>query len=344
MECIVLNPSGRSYCCRFGPWPLLLVGGHWGTLHVWNVCSQLLVFQLSGHSLDHLIVGCDVMRDGWLAVSACTDKLAILWDLQQGIQLRSLKHNDCVRCCALSHDGTRAVTGSDDKTVRLWDVDTGTKTHDLACHTGIVTSCEFAPNGRLVLTGSTDGMAMLWDAAAGTLLRILCGHVGTVCMCVFPGESARILTASWDNSVKMWRTIDGRCLSTLTTNDGGIRSERLAVCAAVSPDRLTLATCNHTRTDVCLWDACTGQPLPTLQGEQGTVACCAFSPDGRVLATAGDKVCVWELPPGRQRRAGVLVLVLEGNRQYRRGRRLPAELWELICREFLDAHNTQAVV
>jgi WD40 repeat protein len=50
---------------------------------------------------------------------------------------------------------------------------------------------------------------------------------------------------------------------------------------------------------VRLWDADSGQPLLTLQGDRGGVSTLAFSPDGQRLA-AGDTrgmVRVWETAP-----------------------------------------------
>jgi WD40 repeat protein len=43
-----------------------------------------------------------------------------------------------------------------------------------------------------------------------------------------------------------------------------------------------------------VWNLAIGNCLRTLTG--GRVACVPFSPDGRLLASAGDKTPVWDLP------------------------------------------------
>ena len=71
------------------------------------------------------------------AVSASDDRTLKVWDLDSGLELRSLPgHSDSVNSVAMSADGRRAVSASSDQTLMVWDLESGLEVKTLSGHTG----------------------------------------------------------------------------------------------------------------------------------------------------------------------------------------------------------------
>jgi WD40 repeat protein/serine/threonine protein kinase len=151
----------------------------------------------------------------------------------------------------------------------------------------------FSPDGKRLAGASRSGVTV-WDAQTGRELLALEGAVGVVAFSPDGKRLAAPARSDQGGEVKMWDAQTGQELTTFKGHTGTISS------VAFSPDGKRLA-CGGSRLDVTkavgkridgagevkVWDVQTGRELLVLK-HTGSVSV-AYSPDGKRLASAGQK-------------------------------------------------------
>ncbi|MCH8828195.1 MAG: WD40 repeat domain-containing protein [Planctomycetes bacterium] len=247
-------------------------------------------------------------------------------------------HPGEVQCLAFSPDGKMIVSMSYDDTVRLWDAVEGDLLGVLAGHSGDVLVAAGKNTGQRFVRQQHPALGSENRTQPTTaprahrrhhLARLRTGYARAV-FCIVPSPNGSLLaTSSNDGSVKFWpllvldrqsiqkgrekplsqdlasristwKTI--RSIPTLTPLKSTTVQERMACCAAASPDFKRLAVTSQNKT-VRIVETATGKVLSTLQGHTDQVLCSSFSPDGKTLATSGyDKtIRLWNLATGKTR-------------------------------------------
>jgi WD40 repeat protein len=103
--------------------------------------------------------------DGSTLATASEDKTVILWEVNSGRALRTLRgHTDEVNCVRFSPDGRKIVTAGDDGAVRLWDVGSGKERAALRGRP--VVDTPITRSGGLLAAGDDEGWLLLSDASS----------------------------------------------------------------------------------------------------------------------------------------------------------------------------------
>ncbi|MBD2312407.1 protein kinase [Desertifilum sp. FACHB-1129] len=282
------------------------------TLRLWSAKDGKLVRTLKGHRDWVRTVA--FSPDGKLLASGSADKTIRLWDSQTGEVIETLEgHEKDVNTLLFTPDGERLVSGSSDKTIKIWQnqqTPSQTRiqsnsgitmlpvllgyselelTHTLYGHSDSVYVVAFHPNGQLVASGSWDGTIKLWKVANGQQFQTLKGHLNRVYTVAFHPEGQLMVSGSWDGTLRFWHVGTGKLKRTLREWSGKVRS------VAVSPDGEYLAS--SAGKQVKLWDFSGGTEVFTLSGHLKDVNAIAWSPDGKMLATASadGTIKLWDM-------------------------------------------------
>ena len=254
-----------------------------------------------------------------LLAIACEDGSVLLWDAAARGKPRLVRHEKTlVRCLAFSPDGKTLAWArgaiKQPGVVTLWDMEKAAERVVLKGHKYPCSALAFSPDGKVLATaavefqqtamgnaesahgmevgnGNLPGEVKLWDAATGAELEPLAAPNDGVLSLVFAGPDQLFAgKASGDTMVGSLRT---KRWSAGTT--GGAAKWSVAVHPEGAWMALTgargmgagEASFFRFRTGGSFFASFFTTIPHQLPGHRAGVLACAFSPDGRVLATAG---------------------------------------------------------
>ncbi|WP_165958799.1 WD40 repeat domain-containing protein [Actinomadura sp. KC345] len=198
------------------------------------------------------------------------------------------------------------ATAGQDGAVRLWEVARRARQRAVFEHgpSDAVLAMAFSADGGLLVTLASDGRARVWGARAGDCLRAwecpdddLRGEDASLnkCALALSDDGALLATGyTYDFAVKIWGTATGRLVRTLEPDVLGLAK------LAFVPRRPSMLAVLDEEQGIRIWEASAGyptRPIGPLPGGPMTDSM-RFSRDGRLVATAGHNVGIWDARTG----------------------------------------------
>ena len=299
------DPKGTSAVAFSPDGKLLASADDDGTVRLWNPATRQPVGALGQASSRPQggVTAVAFSPDGKLLAGAEFDGTVRLWNpatrqhvgapLQTGSGPQGL-------AVAFSPDGKLLASADGiDGAVRLWNPATGRPVGaPIQADPSGVFGVAFSPDGRLLASAGGDGTVRLWNLATGQPVGGPLHPTGAqnalAAGVAFSPDGKLLAITNGDGTVRLWNPATGQPLGAPIRGDPSGVYE-----VAVSPDGRLLASAGGDGT-VRLWNLATGQPVggPLQIGSQADQSDVAFSPDGKLLATAdgGDgTVQLWNL-------------------------------------------------
>lgn len=260
---------------------------------------------LQGHK--DTVLNCCFSRDGKYLASCSADSTIIVWDLKSTKATRHFKdHRNEVTAVSFSPDSTTLVSCGKDTKVILWDLKDGVKIFSARLSRGAFMHCTFAPdNNSLFATASQDKCVALWEIQNRRVTkRVMEGHKDIVFQVCFSPDRIQLASCSNDQTIQIWNRSSAKRMLKLKD-----RYSRILTCQYNHNGTLIAAVVDGEK--VRIWNTITTEIVNVLEGHHiAPVICCAFSPDGKFLATgSGDKTyALWDMdsrhaPPSFHNRA-----------------------------------------
>ncbi|MGF1934242.1 MAG: eIF2A-related protein [Nostoc sp. ChiQUE02] len=230
-----------------------------------------------------------------------TDKIAIvggidtvkLWQLpdklgKEAQLLQTFKgHDNLITSVSISPDSQIIASASKDNTVKLWRRNSKGRFESLPYktftgHKNKVNSVSFSPDGQLIASASADKTVKIWRPVNGEVIKEFKEHRNNITSISFSPNGQLIASASKDNSIKIWSLKDKDSKTVTIDND------EPATRVIFSPDGQQITTASWTK--VKLWSI-DGTPLTTFERFGWNDV--SYSPDGKSIASGGNKISVW---------------------------------------------------
>lgn len=243
------------------------------------------------------VVWLDVSSDGRRLLSASTDRMIKLWDIDEKRLISDLgTHKDMARTALFMPDGLHALTAGDDGEIVLRSLTDGAMQHVFAAgENGGVNKLAISPDGRRAVSGHQTGTVIVWDVENSTVLHVLTGHGWSISSAAVSPDGRSALTSSIDGELRLWDIEAGRLLRRWQGHERG------AYGAVFTADGHHAFTGSGDYT-IKLWDLDTFKEAKRFTGHSGTVYALTLSSDGKQLLSGSldGSARLWDTAAGEE--------------------------------------------
>ncbi len=200
------SPDGR----------LLATGGgepsRFGEIKLFDVRTGELVRDF-GEPHSDTVFGLDFRPDGTMLASCGADKIARVFDLASGQQLRKFEgHTHHVLDVVWRWDGRRLVTCGADNVLKVWDFQTGEQVRTIGGHSKQVTSLAVVPRTNQVVSCGADAQVRRYNTDNGGTVRTYGGARDFLYAVSVDGQGRWIAAGGQASILWLWDLNNGRLL------------------------------------------------------------------------------------------------------------------------------------
>lgn len=190
-----------------------------------------------------------------------------IWSPTTGVDIKTLATSGNVKALAVNRNGKRLAAAGDDRSIQVWDIEAGKVEYQLGPLNSAIESVTWSPKGDRIAASASDGSMAAWDVENGKKKLL----------------DLRLTSGSPAFAVSF--APDGNAL---------------ALCG----DRFARIFALPTRSGKSEVAGSVRRSFEGTGGHSDMVTCLAYSPDGKLLATAGrdNSVRLWDVNSGQRLR------------------------------------------
>lgn len=236
------------------------------------------------------------LPDGKTLLTGSEDYTIGLWDVTQTQaaiwqQLSAFKPGASTVILSLSGDGALLARGGTSQgSAEIWNVPKRTSVRTISAHQKPLTGIALSNDGTTLVTFSQDELKV-WNVANGKMLF----GIAAPALYSFRGAAASrdgklIAVATSDKVISLFDSTTAKLVHQIDGGPGQLSA------LAFSPDASKLASAGDgdQGSNVHVWNVGDYSAVPNVLGPPQSAHSVAFSADGRLLATGGISVRVWD--------------------------------------------------